>query len=82
MRIGQEFQAEVPPLSAMYSAPGPALIPQGSGSILVWTPTRDLKDEDCELLCVCFENDHIFIGLCLQFFLGAIHLLIARLSLR
>jgi hypothetical protein len=48
MRIGSEFQVEIPALSEFHNASDPNPLSQGSGSILVWTPNPVLKGEDLD----------------------------------
>ena len=50
MRIGKEFQVEIPDLSEFHSATDPNAMSQGSGSVLVWTPNPSLKEEDCKIM--------------------------------
>ena len=49
MRVGSEFQAEIPDLSEFHNTTEAS---QGSGSILVWTPNPHLR-EDCKKIYTC-----------------------------
>lgn len=46
IRIGRDYQAEVPPVSTMREKPAPESIPEHA--VLVWSPGNDVKKGECK----------------------------------